>query len=228
MKNIGSYSFVQRVKDILCKYDLPSIFQLIKDPPTKEVWKRCVKKAVKDYWREILLDAAAHKVTLQFLDIARCVFGDVHPAWGSCQFNSHDIHKAGVKVKLLLGVYQTQAVIARQKNGSPSCMLCGKEPEDVQHFLLRCDSLSEVRQNHLEQLRSLLSSEFGDNAWCEATSNDDRYTQIILDAAKEFGQLRLHILYQYETISRNLIYRLHCHRAIMLGGRTNRWRFHKL
>ena len=38
----------------------------------------------------------------------------------------------------------------------PTCLLCGENPEDHEHFLLMCHSLSESRDPFIKTIKSVL------------------------------------------------------------------------
>jgi hypothetical protein len=44
--------FATRIRNILEKYNLPTIITLMESVPPKEVWKRMVKNAVEIYWKQ--------------------------------------------------------------------------------------------------------------------------------------------------------------------------------
>ena len=55
--------------------------------------------------------------------------------------------KAGITARLMAGAYVLQSVRAKfnQYSVDPTCLLCGENPEDHEHFLLRCRSLTGSR-----------------------------------------------------------------------------------
>jgi hypothetical protein len=53
VKNLDSHSWFVHMRFVLNKYNLPSIFELMNNPPTKHTWKTLIKKAVSNYWSVI-------------------------------------------------------------------------------------------------------------------------------------------------------------------------------
>ena len=49
-----------------------------------------------------------------------------------------------------------------QYSVDPTCLLCGENPEDHGHFLLRCRSLTESRDPFIKTIKSVLSQYLGD------------------------------------------------------------------
>ena len=71
------------------------------------------------------------------------------------------IKKAGIKARLMPGTYFLQFKF-NQYSVDPTCLLCGENPEDHEHFLLRCRSLTESRDPFIKTIKSLLSQYLGD------------------------------------------------------------------
>ena len=67
-----------KVRKILNKYDLPSIFDLLSDPPTKPEWKASVNDAVRTYWNAELTSDAKTKTSLKHLNICKIQIGKPH------------------------------------------------------------------------------------------------------------------------------------------------------
>ena len=74
------------------------------------------------------------------------------------------IKKAGIKARLMTGTYVLQSVRAKfnQYSVDPAYLLCGENPEDHEHFLLWCRSLTESRDPFIKTIKSVLSQCLGD------------------------------------------------------------------
>ena len=59
-------AFATRIRNILEKYNLPTIITLMESVPPKEVWKRMVKNAVELYWKQTWEQERATKSTMKF------------------------------------------------------------------------------------------------------------------------------------------------------------------
>ena len=64
------------------------------------------------------------------------------------------VQKADWKARLMSGTYMLQTTRARVNphQVDPTCLLCCKEPENVEHFLLRCEELTKIRQPFLDKI----------------------------------------------------------------------------
>ena len=58
--------FATRIRNILEKYNLPTIITLMESVPLKEFWKRMVKNAVELYWKQTWEQERATKSTMKF------------------------------------------------------------------------------------------------------------------------------------------------------------------
>jgi hypothetical protein len=61
--------------------------------------------------------------------------------------SASDVDRIPVKLKLIAGTYLPQtSKAATKKNGNDSiCLICGKDDETIEHFILQCPALSVVR-----------------------------------------------------------------------------------
>ena len=80
MSTQNKHAFATRIKNILEKYNLPTIIKLIESVPPKEVWKRMVKNAVELYWKQTWEQERATKSTMEFFEDNRQL-GKPHPVW---------------------------------------------------------------------------------------------------------------------------------------------------
>ena len=69
------------------------------------------------------------------------------------------IKKAGFKAKLMTGTYVLQSNRAKfnQYSVNQTCLLCGDDTEDMIHFLLKYQSLSETCDQFMEKISSILT-----------------------------------------------------------------------
>ena len=112
--------------NVLAKYDIPSAFNLLQDPPKKRDWKRTVRTAVADEWTKILQEEALEKSSLEFLNVEMCSVKLLHPVWED--LNAIDIDKATVKAQLLIKRYPLATSPTAGANRSEMCPLCKEEP----------------------------------------------------------------------------------------------------
>ena len=57
-----------------------------------------------------------------------------------------------------------------QYNVEQICPLCRLASEDLQHMLMKCPALAEVRGPHISSIRKLLSQNFGMSWWLSRSS----------------------------------------------------------
>ena len=114
MTDRSSQSFAQRVKALLSKYQLPSIYTLISQIPNKKQWKWMVKKAIDDYWLDAMCGEAKRKKSLKYQDVTICSLGKSHPTWNLAPMSHRNVLKTGLKVKLMTNQLQLQAVLSTE------------------------------------------------------------------------------------------------------------------
>ena len=128
----------------------------------------------------------------------------------------HDVEKAAIKARLLTGCYTLQAQKHKfnQYEVDKTCLLCCKETEDREHFILRCEALQKTREKHLSKLFTILPS---------ILEHKDMLMQCILDSSHQDLE---HIIptrgnthQKIEEITRSLLYELHVHRSRILPNK---------
>ena len=67
------------------------------------------------------------------------------------------------KQRLMTGTYILQSNRAKfnQYSVNPTCLLCGEDPEDLEHFLLKCRALTVTRDPFMEKTICLLNDYLG-------------------------------------------------------------------
>ena len=138
------------------------------------------------------------------------------------------VQKASWKARLMTGTYMLQATRARfnQHQVDPTCSLCCKEPENVEHFLLRCESLTQVRDQFLHKIYQSLQKSVGVGHFDIIKSNDTVLTtnildSTILDCTTLIDVVREpvmdNILHEIESTARGLCSALHMKRTALLS-----------
>ena len=218
LKDLNSASWTQRVRRTLRKYNLPTPYDLLENPPTKEKWRKTVTVAIHKYWRDKISTEASTKSTLKYLNCDSYVPGQLHHLWASTEPNHLDIKKSQLKARILVGRYNLQTNLAKFKNSSPTCDLCLKEDEDLTHFLLRCPKLQHTRPGYLRQLKDLLTVALGSAETDKLMDDRTKLVQVIMDMSKILCTQTYpkETIRAIETMSRNLCYALHSARATLL------------
>lgn len=219
VKSRTSDSWFIKIVELTELYSLPSPYDLIESPPSKHVWKQLVKKSVHSFWIDHMKTEVKTKSTLQYICLDNIETGHVHNIWESCGSETFAITKACVKSKIATGTYTLQlhkAKFSRNCLVSSTCLLCGKEPEDIKHFLIRCSVLQQDRQYFFDILRDKLQS-FTSLELCSAVFNsEDSLLQLIIDSSNfRFCENRHRL--ELESVTRGLCYRLHQRRSCVLS-----------
>ena len=123
----------------------------------------------------------------------------------------------------MTGTYLLQATRARfnQHQVGPKCLFCCKEPENVEHFLLRCESLTQVRNQCLDKIYQSLQKSVGVGHFDRINSNDTVLTITILDCTTLIDDVREPVmdifLHETESTARGLCFALHMKRTALLS-----------
>ena len=198
-KKNSSKSLVNIIKNRLYTYNLPTLFDLYINPPTKKAWKRMVKDAVVNLARRNIKEAAENKSSLRYLS-KNFIQGQVHPLLDSV-YNTRQVTRANIKTRIVCGVYPFNGAKHKMKKiSSPICSLCNTGVEDLDHFMLHCSPLNPIRRKFQEKLDISLPK--------LSTISD---LQAILDTRilAENCELPASQLTTIELISRDLCFALH-------------------
>ena len=203
MKGHNSSSWTTYIKTLCIKYALPSPCGLSQDPPNKKAWKKQIRSAIFDFWTAKLRKEAAEKKSLAMINLEKCKLRSMHNVWKNLP-NTLDVQKATVKVKLMVMRYPLPTSPLAKR--LPTCPLCSKEDETTTHILLTCEATDKCRQPYLP---AILEN-------CRTNNIDinlDNITNYIFDNSNLPAKDQ-----KFEITSRNLIYKLHHCRTVLLGG----------
>ena len=122
--------------------------------------------------------------------------------------------KGVITSRVLTGTYKTQHIISRYEKSTTSsiCRLCQKDTEDYVHFLLKCDTLSTIRNNHLVRL-ALYLEKIQVNT--DYLVNSEDLLQLIIDCSAS-NLIDSQYSKNVDTICRDMIYALYVKRAELL------------
>jgi hypothetical protein len=223
VKSFKSKSWFMKVREILNKYNLPSIYDVIKDCPVKSRWKQMVDNAVKSYWTDWLTSEAKSKSSMAYINITNLQVGKPHQIWTTLSTNPRDVKQAAIKVRLLTGTYVLQSNRARfnQHEVTSTCLLCEEEAETVCHFILRCKKLDQARIYHLNRLKEVLYGNCSRNDVETLLRNQSSMLQLLLDSSHSTiahtMNISMPLMEAVEEISRKLCYSLHVRRRVLLS-----------
>ena len=207
VKDLQSKSWVVQIRMLLRKYNLPNAYVLSASPPDKTPWKRQVTTMVNKFWMEELKERAREMTTLEFLDVDNCNPGQLSSVW---MHNSDpmEAHKATVKVRLLVQRYPLGYSSYAGRNKKDTCALCSGSAETIEHFLLICPALSNSRQGYIRRLHELLLNN-------DIPATDETLIALILSPTRVVDG---DVIPLAEKLSRQLVYKLHCTRAALMGS----------
>ena len=117
VKDKKSKSWFIYVTNILRKYNLPSIYDLLENPVPKLKWRETIKSAVSRYWKSEIKQDGMQKGTLEHLNFDNFQIGKPHHIWVSAAIDTLQVKKVGVKANLLTGTYKLQATVAKYQGG---------------------------------------------------------------------------------------------------------------
>ncbi len=216
-KSMNSHSWTVMLRKIFQQYELPSVYEVLRQPPTKPEWKFRVNECVKNIWLRLLVEEASSMKTLRYLNVAACRIGKPHPVWTCYKTDPITTTKMAIHAKLLVERYPLYGGSARKRGCCTTCQLCKEEEETLGHFLLRCPILQAVRNTKMMKLLSMIQYLVCTNQATLPTGEpEDVLIKIILDPS------HLGVKQQTEEtlfeLGRNLCFDLHNRRSIMLTG----------
>ena len=211
---MSSNSWVTNVRKTLWKYDLPSPYYLVEDPPIKRAWKNTTKAAVNKYWTEVLASKASNQISLRNANLESCKIGVTHPVWCTVSTDPRDVTRAALKAKILTGQYTLQSdKYARKQSRSPVCPICGEHREDLSHFILQCSALDMRRREYFHTIMDLLPTP----AWNKLRNNDKLLLQLVVDCSSPSLPPEVHNnSHKIEPITRRMCYALHNQRSTII------------
>jgi hypothetical protein len=162
-------------------------------------------KAINEYWYKKYNEEKSTKTTIRHLEIQKEPIGTSHNIWNCVKKKrKSDMQKAEVKVKLVTDTYMLQYHQDKfsQKENAGFCKICKDGVEDIEHFILKCKPLGEVRQNKLEQFKRTVEDIKGGGA--ELLEEKNQLLQAILDCTNTHNDLNA-----IERASQNVCFELH-------------------
>ena len=194
--------------------------EILDSAATKQHWKRVVKTQVHEHWQKQLEETASSMSTLNYLNTSPS-FLDAHHSISIIN-NVSMSKRANVKLHLMTGTYTLQAVRAHVYNQvlSPVCLLCKKDEETLEHFLLLCPELQQERDRHLPNITSYIPYIYRDRDIL--TGENRQLLHLIIDPShpciKNIVPLQQEIINELEVLSQNFVHTFH----------TKRLQLHKL
>ena len=161
-------SFFFIVSNILEKYGLPSLSQLVCSAYSKLQWKHIYVKSVNKFWSRQLINEIKTKKTLKYLPVDNLRIGSTHLVWRSLDSTVSDVRKGITKARILTGTYLLQKNRHSFSGGAvdPVCRHCRLEDEDLLHVLARCPAFFEIRDYTVQALKDIVVRKTNLQTWC--------------------------------------------------------------
>ncbi len=175
------------------------------------------------YWESRLIREASLYPSLRYLNLQQFTIGKPHTI---IRYNSTyrgDIVKCKIKLLLVTGSYILQAQRSRfnQFEVNATCLLCGEEPENREHFLSTCQALAGHRSIYTSQLSDVLTHNLGPEHASRIMNSSSELTQLILDCTSGLitgiSPITRKVSCEIELITQRLVYALHLTRRSMLA-----------
>lgn len=154
VKTYHSNSWFILVKELLIKYSLPTSTDLLKSQLTNSEWKRQFSKSVDSYWVKRLIFETTLYPSLKFLNTKKFQPGKCHQLLKVTSGSDREATRLPVKLKIATGTYilQSNRATFNQNPVKATCLLCNNQDESLDHFLLDCEKLQDVRSPILSDL----------------------------------------------------------------------------
>ena len=115
--------------------------------------------------------------------------GKLHPILKINYSSKGDLHRLPTKLKLLTGsyIFQSNRLKMFKNEANILCLLCSKDKENYEHFILDCERLEEVRKPILQEIEEILNDK--ETSW--KCLPQDTKIQLLLDITSVISELNL-------------------------------------
>lgn len=220
IKSKKSNSWVIYIRQILAKYNLPSIFHLLHNSTTRKEWKTTVKEAIDIKRKEEIVNEANSKSTLNFLNTTYQT-KKLHPCVAQLE-SVREVRRTQLFVRLVTGTYTVQSLKYKFKTvPTPMCQLCKQEDEDIPHLLIKCPATATARFKYLGQLQNAVPCIY--IRYNTLFKDTLLLTQLLVDPTHPritacLDTLQPAIVYNLLKIAKNLLYAIHILRNRILDS----------
>jgi hypothetical protein len=175
----------------------------------KAIWTTAVKRKIHDHWSKPILESTPYYNGLRYLSCVNLEKGKLHPILKINCSSKGDLHRLPTKLKLLTGSYILQSNQIKMFNNEANilCLLCSKDKETIEHFILDCERLEEVKKPILQEIEEILNDK--ETSW--KCLPQDTKIQLLLDKTSVISKLNLDpaSVANREYCSRRLMFQLH-------------------
>ena len=157
----SSRSWCYGLQGLCIQYELPHPLHMIENPIPKENFKKLCKQKVLEYWHKKLTFKACLP-SLQYLHPSFLCLTRPHPIWTSLDNNPYQAKAARIQALFLSGRYRSERLTrfwSQNRDGFCVLPICKNQNifEDIEHIILRCQGLTDVRRRLHEFTRDYIS-----------------------------------------------------------------------
>jgi hypothetical protein len=203
VKSNESNSWFIEIKNILRKYTM------LDNAPKKAIWTTAVIRKIHEHWSKPIVESTPYYNGRRYLSCVNLEKGKWHPILKINCSSKGDLHRLPTKLKLLTGSYilQSNRIKMSKNEANILCLLCSKDKENIEHFILDCERLEEVRKPILQEIGEILNDK--ETSW--KCLPQDTKIQLLLDITSVISKLNLDpaSIANIEYCSRRLMFQLH-------------------
>ena len=228
----SSKSWFVSIRNLCVLYNLPHPLQTLEYPPSKESGKSLVKSHIVSYWEKKLRDSAKDLTSLSYFHPEYMSLLRPHPLFSSCGENSFEVAKSLTVSRMISGRYRSDQLLSHfDKNEDQRCRLCLTSTGNIEHLLLDCSALSDVRNTQLQSISN--RTDFCQDSVFLILNYREKsasaFIQLLLDCsvlpevivANQNGQNVMHDIFKF---GRTWCYNIHATRMKLLG-RLKKYQF---
>jgi len=179
-------SWFSQILKLCEKYQLQHPHLLLEQPPPKSLFKCHVKKAIIQFWENALRQEALELQSIKYFDVQSRGLSNPDIMWVAAGNNSFEVRKCCILARMMSGRYRTD-YFARHwsANKQGLCLVpgCAGALGDIQHLLIECNALANVRTNTIELILNNASILFPLRCFLESLfqSNPETQCRFILE-----------------------------------------------
>ena len=148
-----------------------------------------MKRKNYEHWSKSITQSIPYYKSRQYLSCENLEKGKLHPILKINCKSKGDLHRLPIKLKLLTGAYilQSNRIKIYKNELNTLCLLCEKDGETIEHFILECEQLKEVREPIIQDIDRV----FNDCKLNWRKLSENVQLQLLLDITASTRNLKL-------------------------------------
>ncbi|VDI73763.1 Hypothetical predicted protein [Mytilus galloprovincialis] len=142
MKDETSNSWFTHIRIILQKYNLPTAFEIMNNPPSKTLWKKQIDSAINKFWEESWRDEIEQKKSLKYLNLQELAT-NIHTISGK-QLRTTSGTSQKPQSKLAFSQVPTRSKLIAKDSINMQCL----KPAFFVKLTLRTDAISSLNAQY--------------------------------------------------------------------------------